>query len=377
MGRRRRDVCIVVVMTAALSGLSMLGCGKGEASDREEILEEDDLSHGEEVESDGDSPGGGESESDEEGGEEAEEAESGEEEGEQEEEASQEVWAWSQESTDDLDFYLYSPGPSLTEERSLMISLHGCSQTNKDLRDHGGWEEAAKAQGMIVALPAVPKGGVYLGCWDYYGDDHRRTNRHNGPLLGLVEELLETEGLGIDADRVYVSGISSGGSQAMVLGCLAPDVFSGVGLNAAPTVGTGVMSVGFVATNEASARSTCRELAGDMASHFETQLVSVIYGEHDYSIAQGYNGLNADVMASIYGATLGNASNLQGLEGLNTAGTKWLYDDGQGPRVSLIENGGVGHQWPAGTGVGGNYITANSIKYPRYVAGFFAENHRR
>lgn len=45
--------------------------------------------------------------------------------------------------------------------------------------------------------------------------------------------------------------------------------------------------------------------------------------------------------------------------------------------MSLIQNGGLGHNWPAGAGTGGSYITANSIDYPHYLATYFFANNRR
>ena len=40
-------------------------------------------------------------------------------------------------------------------------------------------------------------------------------------------------------------------------------------------------------------------------------------------------------------------------------------------------NTGLGHNWPAGAGSGGSYISANSIDYPAYVTEFFFDNNRR
>ncbi|MCH3058246.1 hypothetical protein K3X06_14665, partial [Listeria monocytogenes] len=68
---------------------------------------------------------------------------------------------------------------------------------------------------------------------------------------------------------------------------------------------------------------------------------------------------------------------LAGLAGTNTQGSGTLYSDGTGPRVSVIQNTGLGHNWPAGAGSGGTYISANSIDYPAYVTSFFFANNRR
>lgn len=82
-------------------------------------------------------------------------------------------------------------------------------------------------------------------------------------------------------------------------------------------------------------------------------------------------------MAQIYGAGSQSSFSLSGLDGANTSGSGALWSDGAGPRVSLIQNTGMGHNWPAGDGPGGSYITTNSINYPAYLTEFFFENNRR
>ena len=288
---------------------------------------------------------------------------------------------WSSESVAGMGLRLYVPdsAPALDEGRALMINLHGCIQTNADLQSGGNWQDTADAFGMVIALPAAPAGGVIAGCWDYYDDNHSRNapGRHDDNLLDLVDALLVRPGLGLDPDQVYLTGLSSGGGESMVMGCLAPDVFAGVGIDAGPTVGTGSQEIGSVATSQAEAVSTCRRFAGTHADAFATQVTSVIHGDADYTVAQGYNALNAAVMAQIYGADQQSALDLRDVPGPNTAGTGTVYSDGQGPRVSLITNSGVGHAWPAGGGPGGRYITTASVDYPRYVTEFFFTHNRR
>ncbi|MFV8836465.1 PHB depolymerase family esterase [Aquisalimonas sp. APHAB1-3] len=287
--------------------------------------------------------------------------------------------AWSEETIAGMNVQIYMPDsePVLGDERALMVNLHGCTQTNTDLMNAGNWEATADEFGMVVVLPNAPGGGVLLGCWDYYDSNHTRTNRHNGNLLDLVGEMLDRNDMTVDPDQVYISGLSSGGSQAMVMGCLAPDVFAGFGNNAGPTVGTGSGDIGFVSTSEAQGRNTCEDFAGNNTSEFDTQIASVIYGDNDDIVAPGYNPLNADIMASIYGADATSPFSLDDLRGNNTSGSGTLFEDADGPRVSLIQNTGMGHNWPAGAGNGGSYITSNSIDYPHYLTTYLFANNRR
>jgi poly(3-hydroxybutyrate) depolymerase len=276
---------------------------------------------------------------------------------------------------------LYTPSTPgvLASKRALMISLHGCVQTNADLQNGGNWASTADQYGMVVALPAAPDGGVVLGCWDYYDTNHSRSTpaRHDDNLLDLVSTLLGRTALNLDPNQVYISGLSSGAGETMVMGCLAPDVFAGMGINAGPTVGTTSGQISSVATNLNTGKSVCTGFAGSYTAGFTTQLTSVIYGSNDTTVATGYDTLDAQIMASIYGASTTSTFSLSGLAGTNTAGSGTRYSDAQGPRVSLIQNSNLGHNWPAGGGSGGSYISTNSINYPAYLTDFFFANNRR
>ncbi|TFD57297.1 PHB depolymerase family esterase [Cryobacterium suzukii] len=289
--------------------------------------------------------------------------------------------AWTTETISGMQVQLYTPTttPAIGGERALMINLHGCVQTSSNLKAGGNWTATADKYGMVIAIPAAPGGGVIAGCWDYYDGNHSRSTpaRHDDNLLGLVSALLARPGLTLDADQVYLSGLSSGGGETMVMGCLAPDVFAGIGMNAGPSVGTTSNQIGYVATTKSAGIAQCNSFAGSNTAAFDTQLTSVVYGSNDTTVAPGYNTLNAQIMAGIYNAPTTATFSLSTLAGSNTAGSGTTYSDATGPRVSIIQNTGLGHNWPAGAAPGGSYISTNSINYPAYLASFFFQNNRR
>ena len=289
--------------------------------------------------------------------------------------------AWTTETIAGMSVAVYTPttAPALAGKRALMVNLHGCVQKNSDLQSAGNWAKTADAYGMVVAIPAVPDGGVIAGCWDYFDSNHSRTApaRDDDNLLGLASTLTGRAALGIDPAQVYISGLSSGGGETMVMGCLAPDIFAGMGINAGPTVGTTSGQIGTVSTTQSAGTAQCKSFAGANTSAFATQLTSVVYGSNDTTVAPGYNTLNAQIMAGIYGAAATSTFALTGFAGTNLAGGGTLYSDATGPRVSIIQNTGLGHNWPAGAAPGGTYVSANSIDYPAYVTGFFFANNRR
>lgn len=284
--------------------------------------------------------------------------------------------SWSQESIAGMNVNLYTPttAPALNGKRALMINLHGCAQTSADLKSGGNWQATADQYGMVVAIPDAPGGGVILGCWDYYDDLHTRSNKHNDNLIQLAQTLAARSALNIDANQVYLSGLSSGGAQTAVLACLAADIFAGVGINAAPAIGTSSFQIGSVATTLNEARNLCNSFAGAFAAAFATQLTSVIFGSADTLVATGYSELNAAMFASLYGASAdGGSVSIPG------GGTQTSWSDARGQRVSLISVAGMGHAWPAGAGSSGssNYIDHASVNYPQTLTAFLFANNRR
>lgn len=265
--------------------------------------------------------------------------------------------------------------------RPLLIALHGCAQQPESLRDRAQWRDTAEAFGLVVALPAVPNGGIYTGCWDFYGEAHDRGGRHNRPLLEMTASLLADGNLGVDPAQVYIAGLSSGAGQAAILGCLAPDVYAGVGMVAGLAVGANASDIAVVSTTPERAAEICRRLAGENAGELETQIASVVQGEGDFIVTTRYLRVNAETYAILYGGAglIETSSDVTSLPGAQPTGTRLLWHDAAGPRVEMISLSGMGHAWPGGTGQGGEaqFVAGAGLDYAAHLAALFTSANRR
>ncbi len=278
------------------------------------------------------------------------------------------------EGMDSVHIYVPSTSGVVNNKRALMLNLHGCSMSNTDMKNNAGWEDIADDKGMVVAMPDVPGNGVNGDCWDYYGESHTRSNKYNNEIIDLANELIGRTNLNIDADQVYITGFSSGGGQSIVIACLAPDIFAGVGAHSGPGLGTSNTQYGLVPWNydEQDQADVCEDLAGTTYSgDFDTQLYSTIHGQSDYTVAFGYNATGAEIMSLVYGATSQSAA-----ESITTDGTKVIWSDSSGPRVSRIAVSGLGHDWSSSGGNSG-YFVNTKVDYPEYVTNWFFENNMR
>lgn len=289
--------------------------------------------------------------------------------------------SWSSSPVAGMTTHVYTPSSTspIGEGRALLVGLHGCVQTGANLRDQVPFDASAEATGTVVALPEVPNGGVIAGCWDYYGANHDRSSRHDDDILALVDALLADPSLDIDPDQVYLAGLSSGAGEAAVMGCLAPDVFAGIGIAAGPAVGTSESQIAFVTTTPEQAGATCTSLAGANASSFATQQVVVIAGTMDYTVAQDYARIHAEMFAALYGGLSSAPLDMAALPGAMPEGTAEIYADDDGDRITHVSMQGVGHAWPTGTGSGYDlyFVSPGGFDFAGYMMASFQANNRR
>jgi poly(3-hydroxybutyrate) depolymerase len=295
------------------------------------------------------------------------------------------TWASDSVNGGALTGYYYWPAtaPTLAGKRALVLVLHGCAQTAAGdviagSSDQGyNWKAAADQYGAVILAPNAT-GNVYgAHCWDWSRSTHSRSTGHSGILLDLINRFVSNTQYAIDPNQVYVAGLSSGGAETMVLGCLAPDIFAGLGINAGPPPGVSTTQIGMIPSGytATTAGNNCKNLAGTQAPQFATQIAGVIWGTNDYTVAQGYGPLDAAAMRIAYGGsyTKGAAVNVP------TGGSNIPYLDANGKlRTSEITVTGMGHAWPAGSGgQNGNYVDATKVNYPAFVMDFWFRNNLR
>lgn len=295
------------------------------------------------------------------------------------------TWASDTVNGGALTGYYYWPAtqPTLAGKRALVIVLHGCAMTAAgDVIDKAAdkgfnWKAAADQYGAVIVAPNAT-GNVYGShCWDYASTSHNRSTGHDGILLDLVNRFVSNTQYAIDPKQVYIAGLSSGGGQAMALGCIAPDIFAGTGINAGPPPGTTTSQIGFVPSGftATTASNKCKSLAGSYAPSFSTQIASVIWGTNDYTVAQAYGPMDAAAMRLTYGGTYTKGAAVT----VPTGGSNIPYTDSNGKvRTSEITVTGMGHAWPAGTGgQNSHYVDATKVNYPMFLMNFWYTNNLR
>jgi poly(3-hydroxybutyrate) depolymerase len=125
----------------------------------------------------------------------------------------------------------------------LVVMLHGSSGTGEQFLNHSGWKEKARRKGFIAAFPTGMKyvidsdGPVHLSTkWASYGLEDDVDETQTPPtddvafLFNVVYDI--SHSTAVDADRVYLSGFSNGGSMCMRAALELTDIFHAFGCNA-------------------------------------------------------------------------------------------------------------------------------------------------
>ena len=125
----------------------------------------------------------------------------------------------------DLRMMTYVP-PGLRPGAPLVVVLHGCTQ-NAAAYDHGaGWSTLAERHGFAVLFTEQKRGNNPNLCFNWFAPDD--VTRGRGEVESIRQMVVQAVAAhGLDARRVYVTGLSAGGAMTAAMLATAPELFAG------------------------------------------------------------------------------------------------------------------------------------------------------
>jgi poly(hydroxyalkanoate) depolymerase family esterase len=142
-----------------------------------------------------------------------------------------------------LHYRLFIPGGEKTGPMPLVVMLHGCGQDATDFARGTGMNALAEAYRCLVLYPEQSCSAHWNRCWNWYDQAHHRRGEGEPALIaGLTRHIMAQHA--VDARRVAVAGLSSGGAMAVILGRTYPDLFSAVGCHSGLAHGSATSSAG-------------------------------------------------------------------------------------------------------------------------------------
>lgn len=128
----------------------------------------------------------------------------------------------------------------------LLMVLHGCQQTERDMIDQTGFTRLAERDRFIVVYPFITSydGMRSSNCWGFWFAGH--IHEGAGEVEDLYQIAREVEArFAIDPQRRYVTGLSSGGAMAIALAVAQNEYFAAAGAAAGLPYGENSWSVSF------------------------------------------------------------------------------------------------------------------------------------
>ena len=144
--------------------------------------------------------------------------------------------------TGSLAYKLYTPIGSARRRLPMVVMLHGCTQSATDFAAGTGMNTLADELGFLVLYPEQSKSANLARCWNWFRPENQSRGRGEAAsIAGLTREMIVT--CKANPARVYIAGISAGGTAAAIIGAAYPELFVAVGVHSGLAKGN-ITSVG-------------------------------------------------------------------------------------------------------------------------------------
>jgi len=265
-------------------------------------------------------------------------------------------------------YRLYRPA-NAAADMPLVVMLHGCTQSPEDFARGTGMNRLADEFGFLVAYPRQTTSANAQKCWNWFRPrDQRRDQGEPALLAAIVRDVMAQDR--IDANRVYVAGLSAGGAAAAIMASEYPDIFAAVGVHSGLACGA--------ARDMPSALAAMKRGAGGgrplrAAQHFVP--VITFHGDRDATVHE----VNSREIIAAASAAAGTPLKVDVTRGRSASGrtfTKSVSVDPEGR--ALIEQWtvqGSGHAWSGGDR-GGTYTDPAGPEASREMVRFFLDKKR-
>lgn len=111
------------------------------------------------------------------------------------------------------------------EPRALVVVLHGCGQTAAAYDLGAGWSTLAKHFGFALLMPQQRRANNANTCFNWFNpEDTARGSGEAGSIREMIAHMVAAHG--IDARRIFATGLSAGGAMTTAMLAIYPELFA-------------------------------------------------------------------------------------------------------------------------------------------------------
>lgn len=249
------------------------------------------------------------------------------------------------------DYLLYVP--AAVRPTSLVVMLHGCTQTAADFAAGTAMNRQADRHHFAVLYPAQSKAANRSACWNWFLPRDQRAGRGEPAIIAAMAR--ETaERLAIAPGRLFVAGLSAGGAMAAIVGAAYPEVFAAIGVHSGLRAGAAHDLDSALAAMKRGAATASSPSAGSHGGATRKPLRTIVFhGRQDRMV----HPLNGRQVAEVALAAFPDDALLSREEsGRSEGGRSFLrtvHANARGtPMVEVWEVQGAGHAWSGGRRAG-------------------------
>jgi poly(hydroxyalkanoate) depolymerase family esterase len=127
-------------------------------------------------------------------------------------------------------YKLFIPSTYTGAPMPLLVMLHGCTQNPDDFAAGTQMNQVAEEAGCLVVYPEQTAGANQSKCWNWFNAiDQQRGQGEPSIIAGIAAQIMDQ--YEVNAQQVYVAGLSAGGAMAVIVGTLYPELFAAVGVH--------------------------------------------------------------------------------------------------------------------------------------------------
>ncbi len=268
------------------------------------------------------------------------------------------------------DYKLYVPSGYHGQAVPLVVMLHGCTQSPDDFAAGTRMNVLAEEHTCLVAYPAQAASANAAKCWNWFRpSDQQRGQGEPSLIAGITRQIMRD--YSVDAERVYVAGLSAGAAAAAIMGMTYPDLYAAIGVHSGLACGAaGDLPSAFAAMRQGEAVAVRR--SGEYRRMIPT---IVFHGDQDGTV-HPRNGHQVIAQSGATPMTDLRTTVQHGRVPGGHAYSRTLHADARGQ--TILEHWvihGAGHAWSGGSPAG-SYTDQQGPDAAREMLRFFLE-HRR